>query len=184
MNDASPPPLVFRLQEPGALSPALWYADPLAPDQADTLLRQARDCLRQTSRVHAQGFPCRLQELIARYWLGRDVEGDLRTLQADGDGTQPGLVSLLYGQLLAARKRRGALEHLATGFTAAAPRLRPAEYFRVLKRHALLSHLPYGDGSAEPQDLQTLLAEAAVIRRLQGRGGRRPPLGRSPDTVG
>ncbi|MDE2089269.1 MAG: hypothetical protein KGJ12_04550, partial [Gammaproteobacteria bacterium] len=87
-----------------------------------------------------------------------------------GAARDQALVELVYGQLLMSRKLYGAMEHLTAGFARAANLFAPDEYFSVLKRHALLGHLSLSERPSAPQDLASLLTEAAVIRRLETRG--------------
>ncbi|MGA7802045.1 MAG: hypothetical protein WCC36_14675 [Gammaproteobacteria bacterium] len=154
----------------GPLPVAAWYAEPMGRAAAADLLQEALERLQQS---YAQGrpcFACRLQELIARYWLGWDVEGDYRTLMATAPGERDlALTDLVYGQLLMSRKRAAAMTHLNDGFARAVHQLAAREYFQVLRRHELLGYLPVASrGHASPQGLDALLAEAGVIRRLQG----------------
>lgn len=159
----------------GPLPLAAWYGQPMSFMEAAELLREANQRLQQS---HAQGrgcFACRLQALIARYWLGRDVEGDYRTLMATAPGERErALADLVYGQLLMSRKHADAIAHLNDGFARAVHQLAARDYFEVLRRHELLAYLPpMATGTAPPQGLDALLAEAGVIRRLQGE--RAPP---------
>ena len=74
-------------------------------------------------------------------------------------------------------------EHLARGFRLAVPWLSSAGYFELVRRHERLDCLRLTDTPAPPQGLAALLAEAAVVQRLQTGGrGRRPNEHR--DTVG
>ena len=93
------------------------------------------------------------------------------------------LLELVYGQLLMGRKLSPAGEHLARGFRLAVPWLSSAGYFELVRRHERLDCLRLTDTPAPPQGLAALLAEAAVVQRLQTGGrGRRPNEHR--DTVG
>ena len=150
-----------------------WYAQPMTQAQAEALDRLARECLRRRSVTPP--LRCRLQWLIARFWRGREVAAEVENLLAVADGPRSrALVLLVHGQLLAAVRRQGALARLDAGFALAADLLDPEDYFQVLKRHAALRDLPWHDLPASPQDLATLLREAAVIRRLRGPGEPRP----------
>ncbi|HKJ08105.1 MAG TPA: hypothetical protein VKA76_03360 [Gammaproteobacteria bacterium] len=171
----------------GALPLAAWYGQPMSPAEAADLLREAHQRLQ---RSHARGracFACGLQALIARYWLGRDVEGDYRTLMATAPGERElALADLVYGQLLMSRKRADAMTHLNDGFARAVHELGAREYFEVLHRHELLAYLPpMATGTVPPQGLDALLAEAGVIRRLQGERATQGTAGADrDDTVG
>lgn len=171
-----------------ALPLGAWYAEPLDRAAAADLLRAAHD---RVQPFYARGttcFSCRLQELVARYWQGRNVEGCYRALKATAPAErESALTELVYGQLLMSRKQARAMDHLNRGFARAAHYLTAREYFAVLRRHELLAYLPTVQAPVDspPQGLAALLAEAGVIRRLQG--GRRcgvPPGGNGRDTVG
>lgn len=150
-----------------------WYGQPMTQAQAEALDRLARECLRRRSVTPP--LRCRLQWLIARFWRGQEVAGEVENLLAVADGPRTrALVLLVHGQLLAAVRRQGALARLDAGFALAADLLDPEDYFLVLKRHAALRDLAWHDLPASPQDLATLLREAAVIRRLRGPGEPRP----------
>lgn len=151
-----------------------WYGQPMTQTQAEALDRQARECLRQ----RFPGGPplhCRLQWLIARFWRGREVAAEVDNLLAvASDPSARALVLLVHGQLLAAVRRQGAMARLDAGFALASSLLNPEAYFQVLKRHAALRDLTWHALPASPQDLASLLREAAVIRRLRGPGEPRP----------
>ncbi|HSJ47246.1 MAG TPA: hypothetical protein VLA26_00230 [Gammaproteobacteria bacterium] len=165
---------IARWPEP-ELPLAGWYGQPMTQAQAETLDRQARECLRRRSVTGAPPLRCRLQWLIARFWRGQEVAGEVENLLAVADDPRTrALVLLIHGQLLAAVRRQGALERLDAGFALAADLLDPEAYFQVLKRHAALRDLAWHALPASPQELTTLLREAAVIRRLRGPGGPRP----------
>lgn len=147
-----------------------WYAEPLKRTAAAELLRAAHD---RVQHFYARGttcFACLVQELVARHWLGRDVEGYYHTLRATVPAERDlALTDLVYGQLLISLKRAGAMDHLNDGFARAAHYLTARDYFTVLRRHELLACLPtVADQMGSPQGLAALLAEAGVIRRLQG----------------
>lgn len=162
-----------------------WYAEPVAPEQAAAMLERSRAALRQAYFSGQDAFGLRLREMIARFWLGRPVEADHLSLVGTATGVRErALAELVYGQLLMSRKLAGAMERLDAGFALAVPLLAPADYFALLKRHDLLRHLPLSTQPAPAQDLASLLAEAAVIRRLQAAAGP-PRRAHSPtDTVG
>lgn len=146
-----------------------WYADPITNSAADNLQRRARQAL-QHGYAHGEDcFAARLQDIAASFWLGRSIEGDYRSLAATStDEHQHALIDLVFGQLLISRKLAGALHYLDSGFSRAANLLKPADYFRVLKRHELLRHLVLGRQPAAAQDLTSLLGEARIIARLGG----------------
>lgn len=155
------------------LSPVGWYADPLSADAAAALHAQARQAVQRALASGERPLAPKLAELIAGFWLGRDVALDHRSLVATLAPESQALVELVYGQLLISRKLAGALEHLDRGFTLAVLQLAPGEYFTLLRRHELLRALPLHATAAAPQTLSDLLTEARVIRRLQPHGRRR-----------
>lgn len=150
-----------------------WYANPLDHKQAQELLQQANDRLQSACLNGSETFHCHLQEMIARFWLDQNIEINFRALQQTT--SKPALLALLeivYGQLLTSRKLTGAIDHLTHGFNAASGLLPAIEYFKLSKQLELLHCLPYSDTPAPAQDVDSLLAEAAVIKRLQeSRGG-------------
>lgn len=155
------------------LSPVGWYADPMPADAAAALHAQARQAVQRALASGERPLAPKLAELIAGFWLGRDVALDHRSLIATLPPESQALVELVYGQLLISRKLAGALEHLDRGFTLAVPQLAPGEYFTLLRRLELLRALPLHATAAVPQTLSDLLTEARVIRRLQPHGRRR-----------
>lgn len=163
-----------------------WYADPITNSSADNLQRRARQALQ---RGYARGEDCfaaRVQDIAANFWLGRSIEADHRSLAATStDEHQHALIDLVFGQLLISCKLVGAVYYLDAGFSRAANLLKPADYFRVLKRHELLRHLVLGRQRAAAQDLASLLGEARIIARLGGITATSGRCRHSPDdTVG
>lgn len=152
---------------------AAWYADPLDGAQAEAALRRAR-LAEQRALMDGRGAHAwRLQQMIARFWLGHSITAQYQTLIRVGpDPAAAALTELVYGQLLMSRKLQGAREHLAGGFHRAAALLAAREYFVVLRRHARLARIPLGARPAPAHSLDALLREAAVIGQLQG-----PPRG-------
>lgn len=162
-----------------------WYADPVPAEQAAAVLGRVRAALRRAYFSGHSPFRLRLQEMIARFWLGRPVEVDYLGLAKAARGAhERALVELVYGQLLMSRKLAGALEHLSAGFAIAIPLLAAPDYFVLLKRHELLAHLPLASDPAALQDLDALLTEAAVIRRLRTAAAPRRHTHSPKDTVG
>lgn len=153
-----------------------WFAAPLAPEHAAAKLAQVQ-AERRRGGIEACPLGCQLRELVARFWLGRPVQAQYAALaRSRKDPECRALTELAYGQLLVSRKLSGATAHLERGFELAGPLLSAEGYFRVYRRHQLLAYLVLGPLPAPPQDLASLLREAAVIRRLQGgvRGQSRP----------
>jgi len=159
---------VNRLLESTPPSLAGWYADPIGTPAARALLdaaqRQLQTCLRQGDRC----FPLHLLSMICHYWMHSDCAFEYRQLSALADDDKKlALLELVYGQLMISRKRLPARQHLARGFSLAARYLDTAEYFLVVRRHELLACLALSGLPALPRNLQSLLTEAAVIRRLR-----------------
>ena len=93
------------------------------------------------------------------------------------------MCELIHGQLLASRKLCGAQRHLENGFDLADDHLPPAAYFALLRRHEQLAWLPCHEQPSPAQGLAELLAEAAVIRKLEGKRSLMAPHN-STDTLG
>lgn len=179
------PDLRQLLQPEADLSLAVWYAAPLTPAQATELQAQARQLSQRNLASGGSVLAPRLADMIAGFWLGRNVTHDYRSLIATVPEAQQAAVELAYGQLLMSRKQAGAMHHLDRGFELATAALAPAEYFVLLRRHALLRRLALTATGAPPQSLPDLLREARVIQRLQP-DGRHPRDLRNPhdDTLG
>lgn len=168
--------IIDRLLAGEGVSLAAWYAEPLAPGQAQARLDALHRRLRSQRGTAAGSFAVRLAELILRYWARDPVEAAYMTLAAvlPGDSEERAVLELALGQLLIARRRADAWAHLEQGFRLAAHRLEPEAYFTVLRRHELLRQLPPAPGSQAAAPLEALLEEARVIARLKGRGARMP----------
>lgn len=165
------------------LSLAAWYAQPLDAKAAQGLLREVHGIQQQAHRARTACSACPFHEMVARYWLGRSIEGAYEHLMHSGNaGRRRALAELISGQLLMSRRVRGAMERLRNGFYLAGPYLAAADYFQVLKRHELLAVLPLLPQPAPAQSLDALLREARVILQLQG-PARRPP-GDRGDLIG
>lgn len=157
--------------------PALsgWYGDPMTDSSARALLDDTERRLRSRLCHGGRCLPLHVLRMICRYWLRFDIALDYRQLCAIvGDAGDRALVELVYGQLLITGRRLGAREHLARGFSLAARLLGAAEYFALLRRHELLESLPLSETSAGAQRLDSLLRQAAVIRRLREAERQRP----------
>jgi hypothetical protein len=163
---------------------AAWYAEPLAPRPARMLLEMAR---RKRQACLCRGESCfRLEvlQLVCHYWLNSNAELQYRQLASLAtDDAGRSLLELVYGQLLISSKLQAARRHLDRGFSLAASRLDPADYFALLRRHERLGWLHLMESPARPAPLQALLNEAAVIAQLAG-GRRRTPARMHYDTVG
>lgn len=168
------------LAEPGVvLDLAGWYATPLEAAIAGRLSEQLRRAEQRALAGNQAVYAARLGLLIAGFWSGRQVENDHRSLRATATSAQQALADLVYGQLLVSCKRSGAQQLLKLGFAAAAGQLAATDYFAVLKRHELLTHLVLTPTGSPPQALADLLVEAKIIKQLKDKARR----GRSfPDT--
>ena len=175
----------FRLVTASVEPPvAGWYATPLSVEVAESLGAQARQAQQRALAGRRSLFAPQLAELIAGFWLGRDVALDYRSLQATLRSDRAALAELVYGQLLMSRKLQGAREHLRRGFRRAVTRLAPDEYLALLRRHELLEALALTGSPAAPQTLAELLREAGVIRRLERGSVRRDAGHWHDDTLG
>jgi hypothetical protein len=166
--------MLEKLVEGAQIPLAAWLAEPLPA-------AQARAALAVLGRRPAGGpdgpgkaFGVHLGEMICRYWAGHDIEADYRNLSALYRGErEQATLELVSGQLLIARRLRGALHHLDRGFALAARLLGAEDYFVVLGRHELLRQLPLFTTPSPPAGLDALLCEARVIARLRGNVPRR-----------
>jgi len=165
--------MAASLLAPVQASLSAWYAEPLAGAVAKNIEAAAALALQQCLRAGAPCFQLQLLQLLCRFWQAGAVARDYAQLMVAADGTRErALLELVYGQLLVCRKYRQAHRHLQSGFSLAATQLAAADYFTLLRRHELLGYLCLADTPAPPRDLDALLAEAAVIRRLCGEHGR------------
>ena len=161
-----------------------WYGDPLEPDMANALLAEVRT--RQSSRLRAGACCFQLQVLamICHEGLGTAYEPgyeQLAVLAADNHARA--LLELVQGQLLAGRKRTGAMDHLQQGFCLAAPLLVADQYFELVRRHESLGCLSFQEKPSVVQDLESLLNEAGVVHRLR-KGERHLFAAGHRDTIG
>jgi hypothetical protein len=161
-----------------------WYADPVAIPAARTLLDAAQRQLQTRLCQGGRCFPLHVLRMICHFWMHSDCALEYRQLSAlAGDVNEQALLELVYGQLLISGKRLPAREHLARGFSLAAPYLDTTEYFLMVRQHELLACLALSGTPAVPRALHSLLTEAAVIRRLQA-GVRRTHQSAHCDTLG
>ena len=175
----------WSLLQDGALPLEAWLADPMDADQATRLLEAARARLLGGRCDERARLRARLAELVARFHLDRDVEADYLSLVALAgaqDGCEAARVELVYGQLLVSRRLARGWRHLDRGFRLGAGCFAPGAYFEVMKRHALLRLLPCGARPRPAADLDALVTEARVVKRLGGAPP--PPAGRREDTLG
>lgn len=177
-------PVSHALLDDGLAALVDWYATPVPHRQAEALLVAAQEAVQQRLRSGACGFQAQLLAMICHWWLRPEVEAAYEELlQTASSPHQHALLHLVYGQLLASRKLESAKKQLTSGFRRAAGLLTSAEYFRLLRRHEVLGMLVCGKNPSPAQDLPALLAEAAVIERLQ-RGNRPGYSSGHHDTLG
>ncbi len=169
------------------LAPVLlgqWFADPLAPDRLGALCAAAHHNQQRAHAGGGSGFGPRLQSLICSYWRGGQWQVVRDSLRATAvSPLEAALLELVTGQLLMSRKLSGAMERLDAGFGLAANLFPAGDYFRVLRRHALLRRLPLSAAGQPAAGLASLLTEARVIRAL-GPGPRRVAGADPEDTLG
>lgn len=181
--------------EPGAIVTALalgeprpslaaWYGEPMAAAAAACLYTDTEKALRSRLCAGLPAFQLHILQLLGHYWMDVSIALEYQQLAASATGQRDrALLEIVYGQLLFSRRQQPALEHLDRGFRLAAGSLGAQDYFLLVRRHELLRHIPLSATRAAPQGLQSLLAEAAVIRRLQG-AARRSCCNSHHDTIG
>lgn len=149
-----------------------WYATPLTRSRLVYLQSALQQELQTRLCNGASCYALHLLQLVCRFQYRIDVQLDYQQLLAAVQNVpEQALLELVYGQLLASCKQTGAHQHLADGFALAAEYLSSADYFRLVRQHELLGWLALADTASAPQQLQSLLAEAAVIKQLQGDTG-------------
>jgi hypothetical protein len=162
---------LLRPQQP---SLAAWYAGPLTAGELARLQLAAAAGLKSRLCKGGSSFRPQLLQLVCQSLAGTDIEPGYRQLSASVHATRDMvLLELVYGQLLISRKLQPATKPLEQGFMRAARYLDSGDYLRLLRRHELLGYLVLTDTPADPQPLDALLSEAAVIRRLRENTGRR-----------
>ena len=161
-----------------------WYANPLSRDKAARLQVAAQREMQLRLCAGSRCFQLHVLQFICQFSDQGSVVLEYEKLQAVAqDSFERALLELVYGQLLVCRKRVGAHRHLAGGFALAAGHLASADYFKLLRQHELLTYLPLSETPSVPQELESLLEEAAVIRQL--RAAECSPYGQAHlDTVG
>jgi hypothetical protein len=174
--DASLPKPVVAASLLGREPPSLagWYADPPAQGVAAALHASVEQALQARLRAGEPGFQLRVLQLVCDFWLAKAITLEYRLLlDAALDARELALLELVHGQLLVSCKYRQAQQHMERGFALAVPLLDAADYFHLVRRHELLGYLCMSDTPSQPRSLGALLAEAAVIRRLQQGTGRK-----------
>ena len=162
-----------------------WYGQPLSRDTAAKLHVVAQRELQVRLREGAPCFQIHVLQLVChfRYQVGSVQEYEKMQMVAT-DVFELALLELVYGQLLISCKQAGAHQHLADGFALAVDYLASDEYFQLLRQHELLGCLPLSETPSLPQDLASLLTEAAVIKQLEEGGGMQCCRSTHLDTIG
>jgi len=144
-----------------------WYAQPTTVEAAEESLKAVRQRRKQQE---SDILSLRIEEIIARYWLGRDIRGDVQNYQASYQSeAHRALITIIYGQLLMSRKREGAMEYLDEGFRMAINHFQGAAYLEVMRRHDQLRYIVLGPQPLPGLSLKELLQEAEVIKKLKGK---------------
>ncbi len=168
-----------------SLSLSVWYAEPQPRLLASENLEGVGMLLQQAYLKGTDTSLLKIVDMTARYWLGRfsqvDFDNLLCTLTSE---KEQAIACLVYGQLLASKKRSGAHEMLQQGFNRIQPWLQAEEYFTLLKRHQQLQVLSPGKSASVALSLEELLNEAAVVRKLQSTTPVKPKSGDKSDTLG
>jgi hypothetical protein len=148
---------------------AAWYAEPLSVADAARLYAGTEKSLRYRLCTGLPVFQLQVLQLLCHYRMDVPVSLEYQQLAASAmEKHDRALLEIVYGQLLFSCRQRPALQHLDRGFSLAAGYLEATDYFLLVRRHDLLRHIPLADARVAPQGLQSLLAEAAVIRQLRG----------------
>jgi hypothetical protein len=146
-----------------------WYAAPLSRDRVARLQVAVQDELQTRLCNGISCFQLHVLRLVCRFQRQADIELEYQQLlTAAQAASEQALLELVYGQLLTSCKQAGAHQHLVDGFILAADYLSSTEYFQLVRQHELLAWLPLSETPSLPQPLASLLAEAAVIKQLQG----------------
>jgi hypothetical protein len=149
-----------------------WYGTPLSRVIAARLYAAAQHELQTRLLAGAPCFQIHVLLLVCHFRCQTGTELEYEKLKVVVKGTyERALLELVYGQLLISCKKAGAYQHLADGFALAVDYLTSADYFQLVRQHELLAGLPLSDTPSLPQDLPSLLAEAAVIKQLQEGAG-------------
>ncbi|MEF3193068.1 MAG: hypothetical protein K6346_02440 [Halothiobacillaceae bacterium] len=152
-----------------------WHAYPIPTATAETRLAQLRT---------ATAWADRLEALRLRLMLGLPATMQREVLMAEADDDlQRAAVELITGQVMLARRLKGAWAWLDAAEKRLAHGLPGPGYLELLRRHAMLRTLPLFDQPKPMRPLKELLAIAAAISRLEGI--KRPNYAMDPrDTVG
>lgn len=177
--------IAFETRELGIL--ARWYAEPLSPEEAETLLAFAEKREQERLKRFARSHLSPLLKLIAMHWLGEPTMGHFHHLTSQRSASTHAeiLKRLIYGQLLMSTRTKGAMDYLDDAFHRVRLLLRPEDYFILMKRHQVLRNIPLSGGAAKGETLEGLLKTGAVIGRMEETQGKRPEYWHDPnDTYG
>jgi len=141
----------------------------MAKNAAQRLLDTADFRQARLARRGVRCRTCRLMRLVARFWLGLEVEGEYERLVTESDVPAHSriLARQIYGQLLMSRRLAGAHQQLEAAFVEASDLYAPGDYFLILRRNASLLHLPLSEQPHPPLGLRQLLTTAAVTAEFQ-----------------
>lgn len=147
----------------------IWYADPLSPNEAMQLLVRCEERERERKRHRGNTLTCKLQAMLARFWLGGDIRDEYLMLKpaVARSAHARALLELIYGQLLISRRLAEGMKHLDIGFRLASNLFTAGDYLDVMNRHRLLRQLPLSDNPAKAEALDVLLTMARVIERMR-----------------
>ena len=147
---------------------AAWYGEPVAAADAEWLCAGTEKTLRSRLCAGLPAFQLHVLQLLGHFWMDVSIALEYKQLAASATGKRDrALLEIVYGQLLFSRRQWPALQHLDRGFRLASGYLEATDYFLLVRRHDLLRFIPMSEERVAPQGLQSLLAEAAVIRQLQ-----------------
>lgn len=138
---------------------AAWHAEPIAKAAAEAQLARLRTAARWEERLEA----LRLRELLG---LPADMQREVLLAEAD-DERHRAAVELITGQVMLARRLRGAWSWLEAAEQRLAHRLPGPRYLALLQRHAALRALPLFEWPSPIRPLVELLAIAAAAARLE-----------------
>jgi len=137
-----------------------WHAHPVPPDEAETRLAQLRT---------ATSWGDRIETLRLRLMLGLPAEMQRDVLFNEAtDDLQRAAVELITGQVMLARRLKGAWRWLDAAEIRLAPRLPGPGYVELLRRHATLRALPLFEQPRAMRPLEDLLRIAAATSQLEG----------------
>lgn len=165
-----------------------WLGDPMPVEFAQELIDSTRLKIREALRGGEDVFNLEATVAVARFWLTPKPGAEHLFLPLTPQSSdQAALRLLLEGQLLMSRKLRPAIARLDDGFRQGAKSMSAADYLAVMNRHNRLRNLVLGPEPSPPATLTELLAEAAVIEKLeksQPQGRRKGLSSDRSDTVG